>query len=139
MEDERTEAITTGVKEDFVDTEIKTDKNDLPSFKDYYKSNNEEEEIESISEDFLTIKTLQFGSNKWAFQIDDSSSKWMVIEDEVFLKQVQNKEKSFYDGDILKCRIKTISSIKDGKPHKDYFIQKIIEHKSVKKQEKINF
>jgi hypothetical protein len=67
LEDERTEAITTGVKEDFVDTEIKTDKNDLPSFKDYYKSNNEEEEIESISEDFLTIKNIAIWIKQMGF------------------------------------------------------------------------
>ncbi len=140
LEDARTEGVVTSLKDSNDYQDVKSSKEDLNSFRGFFElSKKDSEPIVSPPEQYLTINTIQFGSNKWKFNLDDDITKWMPIEDQNFLNKVENKETAFYQGDVLRCLIQSKSSLKDDKPHKDYIILEVIEHKPAKRSVPINF
>jgi len=138
LEDPRATAIRTGEKNASHDEYVEITRDDVESFKQYTDASFEEpEKVVTVSEMYLTVKTLQFESNSWKFNIDEGLSKWMTIEDEVFLKKVENREEPFYNGDIMRCAVETSTVIRDDKPHKTYVIKQVLEHKSAKRPQKL--
>lgn len=81
----------------------------------YFTSSNSEKEIsEQIETEYLEIDTIQFDSDKWKFRLCQDTI-WAKIEDEKFLKKIDNHDISFAKGDILLANLKITKGFKDGK------------------------
>ena len=82
---------------------------------------------------FLNIINLSFKEkNKW-YVNDGQSSFYAVIEDEAFLDAVDDNKIAFCKGDILQAQVRReqFYITNQGKITTEYFIEKILEKKSV--------
>ena len=93
---------------------------------------------ESTSDEWLSIHSIVFGKNKWRFT-NGESTFWATIEDEEFLNEVATDARAFSKGDMLKVRTrKKFYQTPDG-VRTDYFIEKLLEHRSAMRQLPIGY
>lgn len=73
---------------------------------------------------------------KWKLS-DGNSSFFADILDENFWKEVEEGNKSFAKGDILKCRVRLVQSMRDDKLKAKYHIIKVHNHIKSRQQQKL--
>lgn len=125
------------IKAKIKDEEIEeVSKSDAPSFvaPELTASLIETKEEEAL----LSIHTIIFGKeNKWRFS-DGSNTYWVHIEDNKFLKEVDQNQLAFAKGDILKVLLrKSYWQTPDGL-RTDYALIKVLKHMEAPKQLKLD-
>jgi hypothetical protein len=101
---------------------------DLPSF----DSNEEEGEVvtDQVIELWLEVVTAAFAEgNKWRFS-DGQSRFNALIEDDQFMRRVNNHIEVFGKGDTLRCRMRIIQTQGPNGLHTERHIVRIFEHTS---------
>ena len=94
----------------------------------------DEDLLETTREVALQIENLSFKStNKWRVN-DGQSSFYVMIEDEDFLRRVENSRISFSNGDTLICIIREHQLAEDPTSKKECSIIKVLKHHSSAKQ-----
>ncbi len=93
---------------------------DLPTGED------EDELVDDIREAVVAVVKTDFGDGRW--KVNDGTATFGVeMEDEGFRERIDRGE-PFRKGDLLRCRIRTIQSTKDGKLQNDHRLIEVIEH-----------
>lgn len=72
---------------------------------------------------------LGFGKNKWRLN-DSLSTNWYSMNDEQFLDDIHRGIVQFGVDNVLVCEVKVTTTVKNGKPHKEFEISKVFEHRS---------
>ncbi len=94
----------------------------------------DEDLLETTREVALQIENLSFKpKNKWRVN-DGQSSFYVMIEDEDFLRRVENSRISFSNGDTLICIIREHQLAEDPTSKKECSIIKVLKHHSSAKQ-----
>jgi len=104
--------------------------------KDIYRAPEISDELlgETTTDAFLQIVSLSFKKdNKWRFSRGDNVF-YATIEDQEFLDRVENNEIRFSKDDILKVRLRIKEYLTDTGISTEYFIEKVIEHRSAARQ-----
>lgn len=96
-----------------------------------------EEEIDQpkVFETYISIINLSFKEgNKW-FVNDGNESFYIIVEDENFLKRIDDSIVKFSKGDILKVQIRKVQFYNFDKKslRSEYFVEKVLEHKTPSK------
>lgn len=92
---------------------------------------------ENIREVMLRVIRANFEKGKWGFS-DGSASFSADIEDEVFLKQLDDHEIGFFKGDVLRVRLKTVQVVATDQDFKtQYVIEQVIEHRHAPRQQEL--
>ena len=91
----------------------------------------EEDETELTDEEremVVTIVSVSFSEgNKWRFS-DGSLTFYAAIEDEGFLDRVHRGVEAFRNGDMLRCRMRLVQSLREGELHTEYRLAEVVEH-----------
>lgn len=89
-------------------------------------------------ESFLQIVKVSFNmKNKWQFTKGDETINANIVDKE-FIKKVQNREASFYDGDILHVILQKEQYQEKGKLKTNYSILKVLNHEKAKIQQDLD-
>lgn len=90
-------------------------------------------------ESFLQIVKISFNmNNKWQFTKGDETINANIV-DEDFIKKVQKRETSFYDGDILHVILEKEQYQEKGKLKTNYRIIKVLNHEKAQRQQNLDF
>lgn len=90
-------------------------------------------------ESFLQIVKISFNmNNKWQFTKGDETINANIVDKE-FIKKVQNRESSFYDGDILHVILQKEQYQEKGKLKTNYSVLKVLNHEKAKVQQDLEF
>ena len=90
-------------------------------------------------ESFLQIVKISFNmNNKWQFTKGDETINANIVDEE-FIKKVQNREASFYDGDILHVILQKEQYQEKGKLKTNYKILKVLNHEKAAQQQPFDF
>ncbi|MHB9034129.1 MAG: hypothetical protein ACYC6L_13905 [Anaerolineae bacterium] len=82
----------------------------------------------------LQIVAISFlEDNKWRFT-DGASTFYAAVLDKVFIEQVQNSSISFAKGDILRVQLRKNQYITNSEMKTDYYVIKVLGHRSIAKQ-----
>ncbi len=103
---------------------------------DYFLQQPDEEVINKTINHFIKyyhIITLTFEKGKWKLS-DNNSTITVSIQDEEFIKKVENSSLSFSKGDILKCKVREEQKKVNGNLKSSYFIEKVLQHTPTAKQ-----
>ncbi len=101
---------------------------DLPSGVD------DDELVDDVREAVVTVIKTDFGDGRW--KVNDGTATFGVeMEDESFQDRI-NRGEPFRKGDLLRSRIRTIQSTKDGKLQNEHRLIEVIEH--IKGGEQLN-
>lgn len=101
---------------------------DLPSGMD------DDELVDDIREAVVSVIKADFADGRW--RVNDGTATFGVeMEDEGFKERIEHGE-PFRKGDLLRSRIRTIQSTKDGKLQNEYRLIEVIEH--IKGGEQLN-
>lgn len=101
---------------------------DLPSGMD------DDELVDDIREAVVSVIKADFADGRW--RVNDGTATFGVeMEDEGFRERIEHGE-PFRKGDLLRSRIRTIQSTKDGKLQNEYRLIEVIEH--IKGGEQLN-
>lgn len=89
-------------------------------------------------ESFLQIVKISFNmNNKWQFTKGDETINANIV-DEDFIKKVQKRETSFYDGDILHVILEKEQYQEKGKLKTNYRIIKVLNHEKAQRQQNLD-
>lgn len=93
---------------------------------------------ETEREGFLQIHSLSFKEeNKWRLW-DGTSSAFYAIEDEDFLRDIDQHSERFGKDDTLKCKIKsTVRLTREGQLKTDLSVVKVLEHIGAARQSRL--
>lgn len=69
--------------------------------------------------------------NKWRVSLGEKNSFYASVEDEEFLKRVDDRLERFGKGDLLKVDLQTTQSMVSGRITVEYAILKVYEHKTL--------
>lgn len=91
----------------------------------------EEKQDESVYEVSVTVVRPFFVEERKWFVNDGESGFYVTIEDEDFIRRVNNHEEVFGKGDILRVRMRTeqFSSSDERKLKMEYFIEEVLDKK----------
>lgn len=105
---------------------------DIPSFEEPEVA--EEVLIEQVIVDVFTIVSLAFKEdNKWRLN-DGNATISAMIDDDDFLRRVDENLIAFAKGDILKCRVHVRKTRSKDAIRTEYVVQQVIEHKPSARQ-----
>ena len=105
---------------------------DIPSFDE--PEVEEEVLIEHVIQDVFTIVSLAFKEdNKWRLN-DGNATISALIEDEDFLRRVDENLIAFAKGDVLICDVRVRKTRSKDTIRTDYAVQRVIEHRPAARQ-----
>lgn len=94
----------------------------------------EDELVDDIREAVVSLVKTDFADGRW--RVNDGTATFGVdMEDQGFKERIEHGE-PFRKGDLLRCRIRTIQSTKDGKLQNEYRLLEVIDH--IKGGEQLN-
>jgi hypothetical protein len=108
--------------------EGEVDNFDLPS------GTEDDELVDDIREAVVTVIKTDFGDGRWKVN-DGTATFGVAMEDEGFKDRI-NRGEPFRKGDLLRSRIRTIQSTKDGQLQNEHRLIEVIEH--IKGTEQLN-
>lgn len=84
--------------------------------------------LERETEMVLSIASVAFvEGNKWKLS-DGEHTFFAALEDEDFIRRVENGLEAFRKGDMLQCKIRITQSQKDGKLNSEYVVLEVVKH-----------
>lgn len=107
----------------------------------YYATPPQEDELISESEDIAILQLVNIAfreDNKWRFS-DGSSTFYAEVQDEAFLKRVDENDIAFSKGDILKVRLAKRQTLVNEDMKAEYRVTEVLEHRKANTQLKLPF
>jgi hypothetical protein len=86
----------------------------------------EDELVDDVREAVVSLVKTDFADGRW--RVNDGTATFGIdMEDQGFKERIEHGE-PFRKGDLLRCRIRTIQSTKDGKLQNEYRLLEVIDH-----------